>query len=173
MNKLETIDRYLKRKEDLFVHMLDDKFYACYPGSYVTHSVTYLIAPKSGLIDSVPELQHFMMRLIPKGLKPSHKHDFSQDDIDIWIRGGYLFFNELIGYEKIQMKWISMDPYLGKHGFKDGKRLFEICNNMIRRVEVYPFPSKEYLNDQLSDGLYIMTGPPSFHPHNLAKYKKD
>jgi len=170
MNKLETIDNFLKSRNDLFVHALSDRFYTHQHDSCVNHDIAYMIAPKNGLFDTVPRLQNFMVHLIPKGIKPSYKKDFCQDDVDSWIRGGYLYFDEIIGQEKVLKTLTSNDPYLAKHGFKDGQKIVEDTYNIRRRISLYPFPNKKYLTDMLNEGLYIMTGPMSFHPSKLAKY---
>jgi len=176
MSKLKTIDNFLKNNDKFYIGKLgefDDKFYAHQTDSCVNHEVSYCVAPSEGLLDSVSLLQNFMMSLIPSGLEPDRIHDFYQDRSEERIYGGQIYFRENIGQRKIVHTLTSADLDLVKHGFRDGKKVVENTYNIVRRIDIFPFPSKEYLDDKIKEGLFIMTGPIPIHPHNLAKYRRN
>jgi len=161
MNKLRTVREYLKTNPDVIIvkdfesNFLEKNSYCCKYGDY---NVDLYVAPKNGLY-TAEELQEFMMGLIPDGLMPTHKRDFSLKRPDItstrYLQHGYLYFDEEIGKERkiVQRdQIITHEDLMNSEGFFDGKR--EICNDISKtlmlRTAVKPFVNEAYALDVLA-----------------------
>jgi len=167
MNKLETIDAFLKNKADVYLGktFIDDNFYNLKNGSI--HKVEFLVAPNRPKKD-VFDLEEFMLTLIPENLVPNGIKVFRKDDSSITY--GYLVFDDIIGSVATTDIYVSDDSYIIKKLGGTGKILENntIMNSydLRRRIFIHPFPSKNILTNALNGklGLYNIT------TDNLDKY---
>ena len=161
MNKLRTVREYLKTNPDVIIvkdfesNFLEKNSYCCKYGDY---NVDLYVAPKNGLY-TAEELQEFMMGLIPDGLMPTHKRDFSLKRPDItstrYLQHGYLYFDEEIGKEReiVQRdQIITHEDLINSEGFFDGKRKIynDLSKTLMLRTAVKPFVNEAYALDVLA-----------------------
>ncbi len=140
MSKLAVVEQSLKRTPGaILVGALEQH---CSRGW--DHTVAFLVAPTKGLY-TAEKLQAFMMGLIPEGLAPTCKDDFSRSGAESSLVG-YLHFGRL---------------YFDEHIEQDGNPPVTGRNN--RRIWVRPFPNKTYARDilegRLTSSAYYMVSP--------------
>jgi hypothetical protein len=155
MNKLETIEDFFNDRKDIYI-CKDEEIYFPERGSGGwINVVKYWVAPKKGIYDA-PELQKFMMTLIPPDLEPTEIMDFPKsfpEDNDDGINladmyYGRLIFDEWIGCEKVIRLCTMTDDRLANFlKFHDGKKTIEETKNFERRIIIQPFPSYDVMDD--------------------------
>ena len=153
MSKLSAIELSLKRNRNVIIvgRIRED-----YLGHNINwdrgYNVSYDVVPKSGLY-TAEELQNFMMGLVPKGLEPTSKEDFSINDEDGKLMFGYLYFVEKIGETTITKKGLitlTDEKLIDDPDFFYKKRTFEYTAPTIpipRNIYVNVFPSESFVKD--------------------------
>jgi len=167
MKKLETIDVFLKSKDNIYIgKVLEDDCFSSPLYGFI-QNVDYFVAPKHPKKD-VFDMEKFMLSLIPQDLTPTSIEVFRQYNSD--IKYGNLIFEDIIGSVARTDIYVSDDSYIIKKLGGNGKVLENntIMNsyNLKRRITILPFPSKNILTNVLNGKL----GASHITTDNLNKY---
>lgn len=105
-----------------------------------SHTMDFMVAPKTGGVYDAADLQRLMLSLIP-GLETSCRDDF-RDRGDGGLKFGALYFDENIGVVRTHSEVVLTDEDVrATKGFTDGKLVTDNECSVCRRTWVRLYPS--------------------------------
>ena len=168
MSKLTIVRQSLETNPEVVITKVFEKSYLPGRDGFWSHTMDFFVAPKNGLY-TAEELQKFMMGLVPEGLQPTCKDDFSQYDQNSDLSLGKLYFDEDIGQEKVTRICTLTDEQLfNVSKFINGQRTIEESRAYQRRTWVRPFPSESLVRDLLEGKL---SSEYRIRPEELKRYQ--
>jgi hypothetical protein len=154
MTKLRQVLRALENSQDITIIRTEERNHL--PNKYMgwSHTVDFIVAPKTTGVYSASKLQSLMMSLVP-GLEPSTFDIFN--DLGADLRFGKLYFDEEIGTLHVRREALLTDEDLfAFDGFVEGKKVIESDDVLKRRIWVRLYPDVQIATDAQRDGNEYM-----------------
>ncbi len=184
MSKLSIVRKTLESNPAILIVNVTGENYFPERKGFFSQTVDFIVAPKKGIY-SAPELQLFMMGLVP-GLEPTCTDDFRQYGKTRDLSVGKLYFDEKIAEEKkitrriitstddelTNMLEMVDDKPINFYGFEDGKRTIdtEVIEDHLRRTWVRPYPDVNIAKAVLEGKIF---SPYNITAEEFEKYRSN